>query len=262
MTRPAWLDELIAGERLPESYHKEVAQWQRPLAGRIAGWAGETPGLVVGVCAPQASGKSTLCAVLERLLAERGLTAVTLALDDLYLGRAERARLAAEVHPLLATRGAPGTHDVELGLRLLEALAATGDVTLPRFDKAADDRDPRGELRVQGPVDVILFEGWCVAARPQGDVAVAEPVNRLEAEEDAEGAWRRWVNGQLASPYAELFGRIDRLVLLRPPGSRWWRGGARSRNGSCGSGWRKKDCRRAGPWTMLRLSGSSPTMSG
>lgn len=219
MSQPAWLAQLMARERLPASYADELERWQRPLAERIVGWAKARRSLVVGVCAPQASGKTTLCAVLEQLLGEAGLRAVTLSLDDLYLGREARTRLAGEVHPLLGVRGVPGTHDVALGIRMIDALRRSDDVVLPRFDKAADDRAPAGTGRsVVGPMDVILFEGWCVGARPQAATALAEPVNRLEAEEDARGVWRRWVNAQLAGPYAGLFGRIDRLVMLAPPG--------------------------------------------
>lgn len=196
-----------------------MERWQAPLAQVLAQQAQSRPGLLVGICAPQASGKTTLCQVLERLLAEQGLTAVTLSLDDLYLPRAERERLAREVHPLLLTRGVPGTHDVALGASLVDALRRPGPVRLPRFVKAADDRAPADEGRViEGPVDLILFEGWCVGARPQPDAALAEPANPLEREEDADGRWRRFANDRLAGDYAELFGRMDLQVLLAPPG--------------------------------------------
>ena len=203
---------LIAAEALPDSYREIVEEYWRPLAGRIAGEARRP--LVVGVNAAQGSGKSTLCRFLEALLAERGLRAITLSLDDLYLTRAERLALAREEHPLFATRGVPGTHDVALGETILDALRKGRMTTLPRFDKAADDRAPDGRP-IEGPVDAILFEGWCVGAAPQPAAAMRDPVNRLEAEEDADGAWRREVNRRLATGYAELFGRIDLLVMLK-----------------------------------------------
>ena len=78
---------------------------------------------VVGICGAQGSGKSTLVAALAERLAEEGIAAATLSLDDLYFTRAERLRLASEVHPLFATRGVPGTHDIALGLGVLDALA-------------------------------------------------------------------------------------------------------------------------------------------
>jgi D-glycerate 3-kinase len=206
---------LIAAEGLPASYREIVDQHWRPLAARIAGEA-QRP-LVVGINGAQGSGKSTLCRFLEALLPEQGLRAVTLSLDDLYLTRAERQTLAREEHPLFATRGVPGTHDVALGEAILDDLRAGRAATLPRFDKAADDRAPEGNT-VPGPVDVILFEGWCVGAVPQPAAALRDPVNRLEAEEDADGSWRREVNRRLATDYAELFGRIDRLVMLKVEG--------------------------------------------
>ena len=202
---------LIAAEQLPASYAEVVGQHWAPLADRIAAMA-KRP-LVVGVNGAQGSGKSTLCHFLEVLLADRGLRAVTLSLDDLYLTKAERMEAARTIHPLFATRGVPGTHDVALGMAVLDAVAAGEDFTLPRFDKAIDDRAPQGE-QVHGPVDVLLLEGWCLGAVPQPAAALTQPVNTLEAAEDADGRWRREVNRQLATDYAALFGRIDLLVML------------------------------------------------
>jgi len=109
----------------------------------------------------------------------------------------------------------PGTHDVALGLTLIEALGREGSVVLPRFDKARDE--PGEGEAFEGPADILLFEGWCVGARAQEPEALAEPVNALERERDPEGIWRRYVNEQLAGPYRALFGRIDMLVLLAAP---------------------------------------------
>ncbi|MFA5939456.1 MAG: hypothetical protein WC809_08895 [Sinimarinibacterium sp.] len=177
--------------------------------------------LVVGINGAQGTGKSTLAGVLLEFLDLLGLRGALLALDDLYLPRVERLRLAETVHPLLATRGVPGTHDVALGLELLDRmkrLRADESLLLPRFDKANDDRaDPARWTRVGGPIDVVLFEGWCVGTPPQDVAALALPVNALEADEDADGRWRRWVNERLATDYARLFAQIDRLVFLHAP---------------------------------------------
>lgn len=215
-----WLGAFRRAEALPEGFERQVEMLHRPLADRIAE-AARAAGrcLVVGVCGTQASGKSTLCAVVAHLLAEAGLKAAVLSIDDLYLTHEERAALAGGVHPLLATRGVPGTHDVELGLSLLDALACPGEVRLPRFDKARDTRRPPEEWeRFEGPADVVLFEGWCVGARPQGEADLAAPVNALERDEDPDGTWRRYANAALAGPYQALFGRIDLLVMLQAPG--------------------------------------------
>ncbi len=189
-----------------------------PIADQLIARGCARGGFVLGLCGPQGSGKSTGAAVLAGLLADRGVRAAILALDDLYRPKAERQALAAQVHPLLATRGPPGTHDVALGLRLLDALAHTGPIAMPRFDKAADDRAPPETWPVfEGPADVILFEGWCVGARPQAPEDLMRPVNALEVERDPDGVWRTYVNAALAGPYQALFGRLDALMLLVPP---------------------------------------------
>lgn len=208
------IDALIAEERLPPSYRAVVEQFWQPLANRIAREAASRKPLIVGVNGAQGSGKSTLCRFLEVLLRPRGLRTVTLSLDDLYLSRSERAELAREVHPLFATRGVPGTHAIGLGFDIVEDVLTGRPFTLPRFDKALDDRAPQG-THVTGPVDVLLIEGWCVGARPQSDAALTTPVNALEAEEDADGIWRYVVNRHLAGDYAKLFGLIDLLVMLK-----------------------------------------------
>ena len=175
--------------------------------------------LVVGICGAQGSGKTTLVAALAQALEAEGVAVATLSLDDLYLTRAERQELAREVHPLFATRGVPGTHDMALGLETLDALKRGEAVPLPRFDKGTDDR-AAFETWPSAPegTQVLLLEGWCLGARPQDPAALADPVNRLEADDDPEGLWRSQANKALAGPYQALFARIDLLVLLAAPG--------------------------------------------
>jgi len=207
---------LIEAEGLPDDYREMVDSHWRPLSEDIAEqWTGKP--LIVGINGAQGSGKTTLCKFLEALMLEHNQRAITLSLDDLYLTHAERQKLAREMHPLFATRGVPGTHDVALGNAILDALSEGRPATLPRFDKAADDRFPQGR-QIDQKFDVILFEGWCVGAAPQLDEALREPINRLEAEEDPDGTWRHEVNRRLATDYAELFGRIDLLVMLKVEG--------------------------------------------
>ena len=239
----AWLADFMEREGLPPAFAETVNRIARPL-GDLIGQRAQSPGYLVGLCGAQGSGKSTLVAVLAHALHLLGLSVATLSLDDLYLTRAERQDLARTVHPLFATRGVPGTHDVALGLRTLEALGGNGSVSLPSFDKALDDRRPasQGQL-IQAPVDVILFEGWCMGARPQASEALLMPVNDLERDEDPNGVWRRRVNAELAGPYQSLFSRIDLFVLLEAPDFsvvEAWRGSQedrlRERLGSAASG--------------------------
>jgi len=196
------------------------------VADAVGRWLDDTPRpLILGLCGSQGSGKSTLAAALVERASGQGLRAATLSLDDLYLGKAARADLARDIHPLLATRGVPLTHDVARGIAILDAARAGDTFELPRFDKASDAPLARSET-VEAPLDLLIFEGWCVGARPQPDAALAAPINLLEREEDPDGDWRRAVNHALACPYRSLFDRIDRLVLLAAPGFeivRQWR---------------------------------------
>ncbi len=179
--------------------------------------------LVVGINGAQGAGKSTLCRLLQVVLEEGfGQRVTGLSIDDLYLTHAERKRLSQQIHPLLATRGVPGTHDVDLGIKLLKGLRklnAGQNLEIPLFDKAIDDRLRQEEWRqVTGPLDLILFEGWCVGALPQSEEALIESANSLEREEDSDGIWRRYVNQQLQVGYLRLFAELDYLIMLKVPG--------------------------------------------
>jgi D-glycerate 3-kinase len=215
----SWLKDFAEEHALPPGFRHTMDAICEPLAARAARLRqARRRTVLLGLCGAQGSGKSTIAAAVVRLLEDRGLTAVTVSLDDLYLPRSARERLAQEVHPLLITRGPPGTHDPALGRAIQDQLRSPGRIALPQFDKARDDRAPRNRWRtVATPVDVVLFEGWCVGARAQGLAALAQPVNALEAEEDADGRWRAYVNAQLDGPYQELFSRLHELILLQAP---------------------------------------------
>ena len=190
--------------------------------------------MVVGVNGAQGSGKTTFCRFAQLLLESAfGWRVCGLSIDDLYLCSEQRHRLAEQIHPLLAVRGVPGTHDFELGLSLLrrlsdEDLENSAEIAIPAFDKATDDHRPeRHWPRLKAPVDIVIFEGWCVAAQPQSPDELTAPINPLEAQEDSQGIWRRYVNQQLHHGYAKLFAQIDFLIFLEVPSFdhvRRWRG--------------------------------------
>ncbi len=178
--------------------------------------------LVVGINGAQGAGKSTLFNLLEVILTDGfGLKVVGFSIDDLYKTHKERVELSDTIHPLLRTRGVPGTHDVALGVEILNSLKNSTDNTvtkIPVFDKSTDDRCEASVWQEwTGPADVIVLEGWCVGADPQSAAALEAPVNSLEAEKDPNGAWRAYVNAQLAGPYRELFSMIDVLIMLKVP---------------------------------------------
>lgn len=216
----AALQQFAQREKLPASYIDTVEQWFLPLAHEILQRAKRSHvAPLVGVSGCQGSGKTTLAALLVLLLRELGsLNCVNLSIDDFYLTHAERQQLARTVHPLLATRGVPGTHDVQLALDTIAALRKPGTVAIPRFDKAADDRRPEARWpRVEAPVDVIVLEGWCLSIGPQTHAQLEEAINGLEAQEDSDGAWRRYVNARIGGEYAQLYDSVDFLVMLKAP---------------------------------------------
>ncbi len=179
----------------------------------------ERPGHVplIAIAGAQGSGKSTLAAE-----AAMTLGCATLSLDDVYLTPRERGVLATNIHPLFATRGPPGTHDLGLLTATLDALPAAGPdagTPLPTFDKLRDERWPAQQwLAFQGRPRAILLEGWCLGATPQRPEELVTPVNAMERDRDPDGVWRRAVNAHLAGEYAALFASFDALLFLRAPG--------------------------------------------
>ena len=212
--------QLLTQLQLPASYRETLDRVVDPLCEHIArARQHKSTPLTVGINGAQGSGKSTLVAfVQQQLQLSYGYSSVVISLDDLYLTRAQRQALARDIHPLLQTRGVPGTHDIDLGINTLQQLRQADPehtTGIPRFDKATDDRCTPSEWELhKGPVDIILLEGWCIGARPQNDAALREPVNTLEENEDPEGIWRRYVNTCLAEDYPRLFGLLDQLVYL------------------------------------------------
>lgn len=176
--------------------------------------------LIAGLSAPQGSGKSTLVQLLVPMLEAMGVRAVALSIDDFYLPRDEQLRLAA-AHPgnrYLEHRGYPGTHDLALGARTLDALRAGGDVALPSYDKSAHggrgDRSPQVR-RVRGPLELVLLEGWMLGFTP---VPVTDPA--LEV-----------INQQLAA-YEAWYQRLDVMICLgaeNPASVLRWRAEAEAR---------------------------------
>lgn len=216
----AALEDFIAREKLPADYAATVEAWFLPLAEEVLQLVSRsTQAPIVGVSGCQGSGKSTLAALLVLLVREMmGLRAVNLSIDDFYHTHATRQQLAREVHPLFATRGVPGTHDVALALDTLQALRQPGQVAIPRFDKAIDDRQPREAWPVvAAPVDLIVLEGWCLSVPPQPEAQLQQPINALEADEDCSGHWRRHVNATLQQDYAAFYAMVDFLVMLKAP---------------------------------------------
>ena len=169
----------------------------------------------IGIGAGQGAGKTTLCRLIASAFSFTEEKVAILSIDDFYLPTNERLRLASEVHPLMATRGPPGTHDVDTLLKSIDILIDGGTVKVPVFDKARDERV--GNRRIDGPVTRVVVEGWCVGARPIPGASEDTPINQLERDHDPNGDWRKSINDALETAYRDLASRFDQLVYLNVP---------------------------------------------
>ena len=217
----ARLAAFCKAHRLPDSFRRVAAEHYVPLARWLVEIAGEKPP-IFGICGAQGTGKSTLAEFLAaELKGLAGWSVAVLSMDDFYLSRAERLELSRTVHPLLATRGPPGTHDCDMMADYLQRLRRLGEgesMALPRFDKSRDDRAPPATWpRVTGPLNAVILEGWCLGVPPQDAAELVTPVNNLEARHDCDARWRTYVNNRLRDEYAEVFSRLDRLIFLQAP---------------------------------------------
>ena len=219
----AVLARFLQEASLPDSVAFNYMRWYAGVTRSLAQRA-ETADLapLVGFSGCQGSGKSTMVSLMAKVMREvHGVSTTVLSLDDFYLTKAARAALAESIHPLFATRGVPGTHDLPLLNETIAALRQPGAgpaVPVPAFDKALDDRTELVHWRqVSAPVQLIFLEGWCVGLSPQRESELEVPINPMEAEHDPSLVWRREVNRQLAADYTDVFGNLDALLLLQAP---------------------------------------------
>ncbi len=214
------VQEFIAAHRLPAAYAEAIEEYFLPLARWLKEQRRDDGTFILGINGAQGTGKSTLGDFLALACRECfGWSSAVLSIDDFYLTRAERESLAATKHPLLRTRGVPGTHDTTLLSNCLDSLCELGpgdSCAVPRFDKSLDDRAQALES-VVGPVDLLILEGWCVGTPAESPDTLVEPVNVMEREHDADRGWRTWVNEQLLDDYEAIWSRLDALVFLRAP---------------------------------------------
>jgi len=190
-----------------------------PVSFWIVKKANKKKPLIIGLAGGQGSGKTTISSILTLILKKYfKLNVFKVSIDDFYKTRKDRKLLSKNKHPLLMTRGVPGTHDVDLMLKFFKKVKSKNfkNLTVPKFNKAIDDRCNKNLwYKLKFKPDVIIFEGWCVGAKAQTNKELKKPINSLERVYDQGIKWRLHVNNQLKTKYKALFKQLDGLLYLK-----------------------------------------------
>ena len=116
----------------------------------------------VGLAGGQGTGKTTISSLIKIILTKYfKLNVFRISIDDFYKTRKERISLSKRVHPMLLTRGVPGTHDINMMLNFFRKSKREKfkRLKLPKFNKAVDDRfNKKRWYDLKKRPDVIIFE--------------------------------------------------------------------------------------------------------
>ncbi|UUO15043.1 glycerate kinase [Dolichospermum heterosporum] len=197
-----------------------------PLGMKIAAQHQESgKPFIQGILGAQGTGKTTMSHILGLILQQLGYRTLSFSLDDLYKTYSDRLALMQQ-DSRLVWRGPPGTHDIHLGLSLLDQIhQSKSPVIVPRFDKSAHEGagDRTTSEIITNPIDIVLFEGWFVGVKPIPPQALLTPPPPILT--DADRQFASDMNHQLKS-YLPLWEKLDSLIVLYPTDYRYslaWR---------------------------------------
>ncbi len=215
------ISAFIEKHRLHDEYRLTAESYFLPIADTIYQQFKDSDGtFFVGINGCQGSGKSTFTDfIAEYLTTTYQLNVIVMSLDDFYLSSDKRQQLAQNIHPLLATRGVPSTHDIDALNQVLTQLTQhkTG-FAIPKFSKATDEPLPESQWPViSKPADIVLLEGWCWGVKAQTEQQLSAPINELELQSDPSGKWRTHVNEQLERLYQPLYKKMNYWIGLQAP---------------------------------------------
>ena len=190
-----------------------------PVSFWIASKVKNKKPFIVGLGGGQGAGKTTITSIISIVLKKYfKLNVFKISIDDFYKTRKERFLLSKKLHPLLMTRGVPGTHDINFILDFFKKVKDNKfkSLRLPKFNKAIDDRCKKKLwYSIKKRPDVIIFEGWCVGARAEKNNTLKKAINSIEKIDDIKLIWRKFVNQQLKSKYKKLYNQLNCLLYLK-----------------------------------------------
>jgi len=190
-----------------------------PMCFWIAGKIRNKKPYFVGLAGGQGTGKTTVSSLVKIILEKYfKLKVFKISIDDFYKTRKERNSLSKRIHPMLMTRGVPGTHDINMMLSFFKKTKNKNfkKMILPSFNKAIDDRfSKKYWYKINQKPDVIIFEGWCVGAKAELNKTLKKPINSMEKINDKKLVWRKYVNLQLRNKYKELYSQLNCMVYLK-----------------------------------------------
>jgi len=198
---------------------KMIKSFLIPISFWIAKKAKKNKPCIVGLSGGQGSGKTTISSIISIILRKYfKLNVFIISIDDFYKTRKERFLLSKRIHPLLMTRGVPGTHDINMMLDFFKRVKGKKfrSLKLPKFNKVTDDRyNKKSWYSLKKKPDIIIFEGWCVGAKAEKNNTLKKSVNSLEKLKDTELTWRRYVNEQLKTKYKQLYDQLNCLLYIK-----------------------------------------------
>ena len=202
-----------------KSKEKMIKSFLIPLCFWVNEKANTKRPLFVGLAGGQGTGKTTSSSLIEIILKKYfKLKVFKISIDDFYKTRKERVSLSKRIHPMLLTRGVPGTHDINMMLNFFKKVKSKKfkRLKLPTFNKAIDDRfNKKKWYDLKEKPDVIIFEGWCVGAKPEKNSTLNKSINLMEKNKDKKKIWRKYVNYQLKSKYKKLYSQLNCLIYLK-----------------------------------------------
>ena len=202
-------------QKLPQDMLRVLWEYWLPLGIKMASQRREIGHpFIQGILGGQGTGKTTMCGVLQIILHELGYKCLNFSLDDLYKTYSERLILQQQ-DPRLIWRGPPGTHDVDLGLDILNKIRQVKEeIAIPRFDKSLHKGiGDRTTPELVHNIDIVLFEGWFVGVQPINPQAFDFPPTPIITEADKQFA--RDMNMRLHD-YLPMWQKLDSLIVLYP----------------------------------------------